>query len=289
MAKLKKSLIDNGDISSVKLDTCAQVMYALALKKRARRWGIISLLCLLYVIFGFSSGKEDIKAYGRHVAKVRIEGAVNSPLDSWYQQLDMVDKNGDAVALILVVDSPGGTVSVADAGYALLKRIHKRIPVVTVVEKQAASAGYLLAATADVIFAKETSIVGSIGVLLQIPVFKDLLKNLGVEYSNQGVGESLDVVPFQGFNEFTNKYLDLAGEDSYLWFRKTVQYERQMTDEQIKKVIGGRIFLGKDALPLKLIDAVGDLSDAKLWLKSHDSSIDDKMPLVDYASLVGNS
>ncbi|MEC8881771.1 MAG: S49 family peptidase [Pseudomonadota bacterium] len=285
MAKFKKSQDDD----SLQQDVCAQVMEAMVLKKRARRWGFIILFCFLYLFFFLSSPQDSPHVYGRHVAKVRVEGGVESPSDSWYKQLQLVEKNSDVIALVLVVDSPGGTVSVADSGYSLLKRIHKRVPVVTVVERQAASAGYLLASTADVIFAKETSIVGSIGVLLQIPVFKDLLKNIGVEYSNQGVGESLDVVPFQGFNSFTNKYLDLAGEDSYRWFRKTVQYERQMTEDEIKMVIGGKIFLGSEALSLKLIDGIGDLSHAKAWLRRHDSSIDDRTPLVDYASFVDQS
>ena len=81
----------------------------------------------------------------------------------------------------------------------------------------------------------------------------------------------------------------MAGEDSYRWFRKTVQYERQMTEDEIKMVIGGKIFLGSEALSLKLIDGIGDLSHAKAWLRRHDSSIDDRTPLVDYASFVDQS
>lgn len=267
-------------------DVCAQVMHAVALKKRARRWGLVILACLGYLFFGSSANVDSPSAYGSHVAQVRVSGGVESPSDSWYRQLELVEKSQNAQGLILMIDSPGGTVSVADAGYSLLKRIHQRMPIVTVVERQAASAGYLLASTADVIFAKETSIVGSIGVLLQIPVFKDLLKNVGIEYTNQGVGDSLDAVPFQGFNAFTDKYLDLAGEDSYRWFRETVQSERQMSNAELKQVIGGKIFLGTEAVLLRLVDAIGSLADAKLWLRKQIPSINDRTALVDYSLFI---
>ena len=183
----------------------------------------------------------------------------------------------------MVVDSPGGTVSIADAGYSLLKRIHKKIPIITVIESTAASAGYMMAVTGDVVLSQETSVVGSIGVLLQIPVFKSLLENVGIEYSNAGVGDNMDVIPFKGLTEFTNKYLDLSGEDSYEWFRSIVQFERRLSDQQLQKVIGGKIFLGHEALSLGLIDGFGDITTARQWLQSHDSRLDDSLPLVNYS------
>jgi protease-4 len=243
-------------------------------------------LCLGYLLLPSESVEIPPVFTQPHIARVNVYGAVESMSDSWYQQLEKLYDNQEAKALVLVIDSPGGAVSVADAGYSLLKRIHQRMPVVTVVENTAASAGYMLATTADVIIARETSIVGSIGVLLQIPVFKGLLKNIGVEYRNVGVGDNLDVVPFQGLTDFTNKYLDLAGEDSYEWFRSIVQYERRLSDAQLKKVIGGRIFLGHEAESLGLIDGFGGVPVARQWLQSHDANLSDDLPLVEYAQLV---
>ena len=142
-----------------------------------------------------------------------------------------------------------------------------------------------MAIAADVVLARQTSIVGSIGVMLQIPVFKQLLENVGIEYRNVGVGDTLDVVPFKGLAKFTNRYLDLSGEDSYQWFRSIVQHERRLTSEQLQQVIGGRIFLGHEAIQLKLIDGFGDVGTARQWLTAHDDGIHAKLPLVDYGKL----
>lgn len=273
-------------VDTLPKDVCGQVMYAFALKRKVRRWFWVILLCVGYLLLPNDSEEIPPVFTQPHIARINVYGAVESMSDSWYQQLEKLYYNQEAKALVLVVDSPGGAVSVADAGYSLLKRIHKRIPVVTVVENTAASAGYMLASTADVIVARETSIVGSIGVLLQIPVFKGLLKNIGVEYRNVGVGDNLDVVPFQGLTAFTNKYLDLAGEDSYEWFRSIVQYERRLSDAQLKKVIGGRIFLGHEAESLGLIDGFGGVPVARQWLQAHDAALSDELPLVDYAVLI---
>lgn len=277
MSELRKLVSESGH------DVCSDVMYALTLKKRTKRWLLLIAACLLFFLFS-DNGESSSSDFGRkHIAQVNITGPVEGLTDPWYQQLEKLYKNRSAAALILVVDSPGGAVSIADAGYTLLKRIHKRIPIITVIESTAASAGYMMASTGDVVISQETSIVGSIGVLLQIPVFKSLLENIGIEYSNSGVGDNMDVIPFKGLTEFTNKYLDLAGEDSYEWFRSIVQFERRLSNEQLKKVIGGKIFLGHEALSLGLIDGFGDISTARQWLKSHDSGLDENIPLVNYS------
>lgn len=277
MSKLNKLVSGTGH------DVCNDVMHAFTLKKRTKRWLIFIVICLLFLLFSDhgESPSSDLKY--KHIAQINISGAVEGVQDHWYQQLERLYRNKNAAALILVVDSPGGTVSIADAGYSLLKRIHKKIPIITVIESTAASAGYMMAVTGDVVLSQETSVVGSIGVLLQIPVFKSLLENVGIEYSNAGVGDNMDVIPFKGLTEFTNKYLDLSGEDSYEWFRSIVQFERRLSDQQLQKVIGGKIFLGHEALSLGLIDGFGDITTARQWLQSHDSKLDDSLPLVNYS------
>ena len=270
------------------MDPCGEVMFALTLKKRIRRWILLIIICFVVLMSPSHDQSEHISLQQRHIAKVHITGGVEGLSDAWYQQLEILYNNKNAAALILVIDSPGGAVSVADAGYSLIKRIHRRIPVATVVSGMAASAGYMMAIAGDVVIARQTSVVGSIGVLLQIPVFKNLLENIGIEYRNVGVGDTLEVVPFKGLSDFTNKYLDLSGEDSYQWFRSVVKYERRLTDKQLAKVIGGKIFLGYEAIKLGLIDGFGDISTARKWLASYDSSLNERLAVVDYGSLTAN-
>lgn len=270
---------------SKRIDSCGEVMHALTLKKRIRRWVLLIILCFIILMSPNQDNSNHLSLQQKHIAQVHITGGVEGLSDSWYKQLEMLYYNKNAAALVLVIDSPGGAVSVADAGYSLLKRIHRRMPVVTVVSGMAASAGYMMAIAGDVVIARQTSVVGSIGVLLQIPIFKNLLENIGVEYRNVGVGDTLEVVPFKGLSDFTNKYLDLSGEDSYHWFRSVVKYERRLTDQQLAKVIGGKIFLGYEAHALGLIDGFGDISTARKWLASYDNSLGSQLPLIDYGKL----
>ena len=277
----------NSKFFSKDQDVCSDVMRSMALKKFTRRWWLVILLSLMYLLSPRSNVNRIPGAdLGPHVASVTVQGAVEGMNDSWYRQLEIVANSPQVTGLILIIDSPGGVVSIADAGYSLLKRIHSRVPVVTVIGNTAASAGYLLASTGDVVFARETSIVGSIGVLLEIPVFKELLENVGVDYKNVGVGHNLDAVPFQGLNEFTNKYLELAGNDSYRWFRNVVQYERRLSDQALQKVIGGKIFLGHEALSLGLVDAIGDTSAAFHWLTKQEPKIKATTAVIDYAKFL---
>ena len=157
------------------------------------------------------------------------------------------------------------------------------MPIITIVKSQAASAAYLMACATDVILAQETSLVGSIGVISSVTVVKDLLSKAGVEYVTNGQGKNLSGIPFQGLNDFTRKYLYLEGQDSYSWFKGIVKKGRHFNDQQLARVTEGRIFLGKDALGLGLIDGFGGLAEANYWLqKAKGINQDNALLFVDY-------
>ena len=269
------------------VDHTAEIMLALTLKRKAKFWLLLSFFSLVYLFTGLFSSKPTI-SHGEHIAQVTIAQPIETLAESWYQQLEMVEKNNDARALVLVLDSPGGVVHVAEAGYALLNRIKKKMPIITVVKSQAASAAYLLACVSDVIFAQETSLVGSIGVISSVTVVKDLMQKLGVHYVTNGQGKNLSGIPFQGLTEFTKKYLYMEGQDSYTWFKNIVKKGRKFNDNQLSRVTEGRVFLGKEALTLGLIDAYGGLSEANYWLQVVKKiNEDNSMLFVDYSAYAG--
>ena len=175
------------DKQVVEPNVCAEVMYAQTLKKKTKFWIALSILSLVYVFshWGVSEEKEEI---GKHVAEVTVGHPIESLSENWYKQLQKVAQRNDVVALVLVLDSPGGVVHVAEAGYSLLQRIRTKIPIITIVKSQAASAAYLMACATDVILAQETSLVGSIGVISSVTVVKDLLNKIGVQYITNGQG-----------------------------------------------------------------------------------------------------
>ena len=265
-----------------KSSLCAEIMYAQALKKKTKFWVALSMLCLIF-IFSQWSGNEKEEDLGKHVAEVTVGHPIESLTENWYQQLKIVEKSEDVEALVLVLDSPGGVVHVAEAGYTLLQRIRAKMPIITIVKSQAASAAYLMACATDVILAQETSLVGSIGVISSVTVVKDLLSKAGVEYVTNGQGKNLSGIPFQGLNDFTRKYLYLEGQDSYSWFKGIVKKGRHFNDQQLARVTEGRIFLGKDALGLGLIDGFGGLAEANYWLqKAKGINQDNALLFVDY-------
>jgi protease-4 len=151
--------------------------------------------------------------------------------------------------------------------YDALGRVRAKKPVAVVVDSMAASGAYITAISGDYIVAKQTSLVGSIGVLFEYPNFTDLLGKIGVKM------ESIKSTPLKaapnGF-EPTSPEARAAIQaiilDSYAWFKGLVQDRRHMTDAELAAVDDGRVFTGHQGLGLKLIDSLGDERTAKAWL-----------------------
>ena len=142
-------------------------------------------------------------------------------------------------------------------------------PVVAVVDGMAASGAYIAALGADRIFARGNSIVGSIGVLVEYPNFSGLMDKLGVKY--EAIKSSPLKASPNGFEPTSDAARDAIAAlvaDSYAWFKDLVRDRRGMSDDELAKVSDGRVFDGRQGLPLKLIDAIGGEREAVAWLES---------------------
>ena len=128
-----------------------------------------------------------------YIARIRIQGLIRGDHDR-VEALDRLGRSS-AKAVIVHIDSPGGTTAGSEQLYDALTRLKAKKPMVVVVDGLAASGGYMAALASDHIIAQETSLVGSIGVLFQYPNFTDLLKTIGVQV------EVDQVVAAQGFAE----------------------------------------------------------------------------------------
>ena len=128
-----------------------------------------------------------------------------------------------------------------------------------VVDGLAASGGYITAVAADHIVAQETSLVGSIGVLFQYPNVTDLLKTVGVKIETIK-SSPLKAAPngFEPTSPEARAAIEAIVLDTYAWFSDLVQERRHLDDATLDKVADGRVFTGRQALPLKLIDELGD-------------------------------
>ncbi|MDR6953589.1 protease-4 [Ancylobacter sp. 3268] len=200
-----------------------------------------------------------------HVARVTIGGIIRNDRER-LEMFDDIARSG-ARAVIIAIDSPGGTVVGSQQLYDGLRRLAEKLPVVAVVDGMAASGAYIAAMGADHIVAPRNAMVGSIGVIFQYPNFTDLMKTVGVAYETIK-SSPLKAVP-NGFEptspEARAAVMSLV-TDSYDWFRGLVAERRTIAGETLDLVADGRVFTAHQGLPLNLVDELGDERTARAYL-----------------------
>jgi protease-4 len=217
---------------------------------------------------------------GGSIARVTITGLIRSDQER-VEALEQLGKSR-AQAVIVHVNSPGGTTAGSEQLYDSLMRLKEQKPLVVVVDGLAASGGYITAIAADHIVAQETSLVGSIGVLFQYPNVGDLLKTLGIKME-EIKSSPLKAAPngFEPTSPEARAAIEAIVSDSYAWFRGLVKSRRQLDDATLERVADGRVFTGRQGVALKLIDELGDEKTAVAWL-AKEKNIDPKTPVRDY-------
>ena len=257
-------------------------------RRRIRRkltfWRVVAAVIAIAAIAGIgmlvTPGARGSLAGSGSIARVNIEGLIRSDQD----RVEALDRLADskAPAVIVHINSPGGTTAGSEQLYDALTRLKAKKPLVVVVEGLAASGGYITAIAADHIIAQQTSLVGSIGVLFQFPNFTDLLKTVGVKVE-EVKSSPLKAAPngFAPTSPEARAALDALVKDSYAWFRGLVKERRGMDDELLEKVADGRVFTGHQAVDLKLIDQLGDERTAVAWLVAQ-KGVKADLPVRDY-------
>jgi protease IV len=257
-------------------------------RRRIRRkltfWRVAAAVIAIAAIAGVgmmvTPGTRGSLAASGSIARVNIEGLIRSDQDRVEALERLADSNAPAV--IVHINSPGGTTAGSEQLYDALTRLKAKKPLVVVVEGLAASGGYITAIAADHIIAQQTSLVGSIGVLFQFPNFTDLLKTVGVKVE-EVKSSPLKAAPngFEPTSPEARAALDALVKDSYAWFRGLVKERRGMDDELLDKVADGRVFTGHQAVDLKLIDQLGDERTAVAWLVGQ-KGVKADLPVRDY-------
>jgi protease-4 len=214
------------------------------------------------------------------IARIHIDGLIRSDNDR-IEALERLEKSG-AAAVVVHINSPGGTTAGSEQLYDALIRLKAKKPMVVVVEGLAASGGYIAALASDHIVAQQSSLVGSIGVLFQFPNFGELMKIVGVKVE-EVKSSPLKAAPngFEPTSPEARAALESLVKDSYAWFRGLVQTRRGMDDALLDKVADGRVFTGRQAVNLKLIDQLGDEKTAVAWLVS-EKKVKSGLPVRDF-------
>jgi protease-4 len=214
------------------------------------------------------------------IARVRITGLIRGNPER-VEALERLGKSS-ARAVIVHIDSPGGTTAGAEQLHDALSELKKKKPLVVVVDGLAASGGYLAALSSDHIVAQSASLVGSIGVLVQYPNVYDFLKNWGVKVE-EIKSSPLKAAPsgYEPTSPEARAALAAIVLDSYDWFKKLVRDARKLDDATLARVTDGRVFTGRQALELKLVDELGNEKTAVAWL-AREKNIDPNSPVRDF-------
>src|SRR5215472_11539774 len=257
-------------------------------RRRIRRklafWRVLAIVIAIGAIavigtLASPAGRSAFTTSGS-IARVNIEGLIRSD----QQRVEALERlqSSNVAAVVVHINSPGGTTAGSEQLYDSLMRLKAKKPLVVVVEGLAASGGYIAAIAADHIVAQQSSLVGSIGVLFQYPNFTDLLKPLGVKVE-EVKSSPLKAAPngFEPTSPEARDALDALVKDSYAWFRSLVKDRRGMDDTQLEKVADGRVFTGRQAVDLKLVDQLGDEKTAIDWLVAQ-KNVKKDLPVRDY-------
>jgi len=257
-------------------------------RRRMRRkltfWRVLAIVIFALAVIGAAvqvSDRTGFAGAGAYIARVTIKGLIRDDQER-VQQLDRLARSSSARAVVVHVDSPGGTTAGSEQLYDALMRLKDKKPLVIVVDGLAASGGYITALAGDHIVAKQTSLVGSIGVLFQYPNVVDLLDKIGVKVESIK-SSPLKAAPngYEPTSPEARAAIESIIKDSYAWFRGLVQDRRHLNDDELQAVADGRVFTGHQGIGLKLVDEIGDERAGIAWLASA-KSVDSKLPVRDY-------
>lgn len=184
--------------------------------------------------------------------------------DSLSRLITQARKDETIKAVVLRVDSPGGSAAAAERIRSELELTQKAgKPVVVSMSSYAASGGYWISATANKIFASPTTITGSIGTFLTFPTFNESVNALGVHADGVGTTTLSNAMnPLMPINPVLARTLEQTIDNTYAEFIHIVAEGRDMTPEQVEKIAQGHVWSGKAALKLGLVDSLGSLQDA---------------------------
>lgn len=238
------------------------------MKKRPFRKALLVLgvIFLLFfagslVLSGLTGGNLSF-ALGNRIGVVEVSGVIDSSREI-VDEISRFRDDRSIRAVVLRVDSPGGGVGPSQEIYQEIKKLTAVKPVVVSMGSVAASGGYYVAAPAAMIVANPGTITGSIGVIMEITNFQELMEKIGLQSHVVKSGEHKDIgSPVRPMREEDRRILQSVVEDVHRQFIEAVVDGRQLAAEDVALIADGRIFTGRQAMEAGLVDELGNLQDA---------------------------
>ncbi len=237
------------------------------LKRRIAVWRGLAIVALVAGVIGGVARFEDW-AVRDHVARVAVAGIiVDDP--ALIDALAAVAGDDKAKALIVNINSPGGTFVGGESLYLALRDVAEHKPVLAVMGTVATSAGYMVAIASDRIYARNGTITGSIGVLMQTTDITGLLENIGVSAEAIKSGPlKAAPSPLEPLTDEVRAATQSIIDDMHALFTSMVAERRGLDEARVRGLADGRVYSGRQALGHDLIDEIGGESEARSWLAS---------------------
>ena len=261
---------------------------AIADRRRLRRklsfWRVAGLSGLIAAVAALGYAAADRAGYGGvqdQIARISVGGLITGN-----QRLaDLMERVGEAKSVsgvVISINSPGGTTTGSEELYRNIRRLAEKKPVVAFVDGTAASGGYITAIASDYIVARETSLVGSVGVLIQYPDLSGLLGQVGVKVEEvKSSPLKAEPSPFKPTSPEARAALQVVVNDTYDWFKTLVRERRRLSETELASASTGQVFSGRQGVPMKLVDRIGTERDAIAWLEQQ-KGVRQNLPVRDW-------
>jgi protease IV len=246
--------------------------------RRSLLWGLVGTALLFVAFFLVTmlvtvllTGEGRVSEAGVKIGVIAIDGVISSDLaEGTVRQLTKYADDPAIKAIVLRIDSPGGGVASSQEIYEEVKRVRANgKPVIASLGSVAASGGYYIACVTDRIFANAGTVTGSIGVIVQLANAAELLRKVGVEPTIITSGPFKDSGnPTRAMRPDERQVFQALVEDVYQQFVEAVAQGRNLSVDAVRQAADGRIFTGRQARDLRLVDELGTFQDAITYVAS---------------------
>ena len=230
-------------------------------------WGLILLLAVGIGLFGAALGSNGLMG-GKRMALVSVSGPIMN-VESTLEWIRKVERDPTVAGVLLRVDSPGGGAAASQELYNALTALAQKKPVAVSMGSLAASGGLMVSMAGTRVFANASTVTGSIGVRMDIPQLQGLMGKIGVGQ------ETITTAPFKDagsymrpLNPDQREYFKKVLDDMHQQFVDIVAQGRHMEHARAAALATGKIFTGREAVQLGLVDEIGGQESALAWLSA---------------------
>jgi len=263
------------------IDPAHAIPAASQLRRSRFRWRIVAFVALVIAILAGTArfAGENGLVPTASIARVKIEGNIATSAER-QAMFKALAENKDVRAVLIEINSPGGTTAGGEELYEAISALRAEKPVAAYINELGASAAYMTAIAADRIFVRRLSITGSIGVLFQTANAQKLMQTIGVDLEKVQSGP-LKAEPDidEPMSDEVRASIQALVDDSFSWFVDIVAERRGLTRAEVLPLADGRIMTGNQAIASRLADAVGGEAEAIAWLEA-DKAIPADLPVV---------